>query len=55
MIDFKKFVEQKHAPFMKVHVHWINLNEITNHMQKIQNFKILKERVVRQRIHFQTI
>jgi hypothetical protein len=25
IIDFKLFVQEKHAPFMKVHVHWMNL------------------------------
>jgi len=39
------------APFMKVHVHWMNLmkNQIK---QKFQNLEILKERATRQRIHF---
>jgi hypothetical protein len=38
-------------PFMRVHVHWMNLmkNQI---IQKFQNFEILKERVTRQRTHF---
>jgi hypothetical protein len=35
---------------MKKHVHWMNLmkNQIK---QKFQSFEILKERVVRQKIH----
>jgi hypothetical protein len=28
------------------------LNEIPNHIQKFQNLKILKERTIKQRIHF---
>ncbi len=38
-------------PFMKVHVHWMNLmkNQI---IQKFQNLEILKERAARQRVHF---
>jgi hypothetical protein len=38
---------------MKVHVHWINLmkNQI---IQKFQSLEILKERDVRQRVHFFT-
>jgi len=38
-------------PFMKVHVHWMNLmkNQI---IQKFQNLKILKERATRQKTHF---
>jgi hypothetical protein len=38
-------------PFMKVHVHWMNLmkNQI---IQNFQNFEILKERATRQRTHF---
>jgi hypothetical protein len=39
------------APFMKVHVHWMNLmkNQI---IQNFQSLEILKERVARQRTHF---
>ncbi len=38
-------------PFMKVHVHWINLikNQI---IQKCQSLEILKEKATRQRTHF---
>jgi hypothetical protein len=38
-------------PYMKVHVHWINLmkNQI---IQKFQRLEILKEKVTKQRIHF---
>ncbi len=36
---------------MKVHVHWMKLvkNEI---IKKFQSFEILKEKLIRQRIHF---
>ncbi len=46
------FLENKNMfPFMKVHVHWMNLmkNQI---IQNFQNFEILKERATRQRTHF---
>jgi hypothetical protein len=38
-------------PFMKVHVHWMNLmkNQI---IQKFQSLEFLKKRVARQRTHF---
>ncbi len=38
-------------PFMRVHVHWMNLmkNQI---IQKFQNLKILKETIARQMTHF---
>jgi len=38
-------------PFMEVHVHWMNLIK-TKITQKCQSCEILKERVVRQKIHF---
>jgi hypothetical protein len=38
-------------PFMKIHVHWMNLikNQIIQEFQSLEN---LKERAIRQRIHF---
>jgi len=38
-------------PFMEIHVHWMNLmkNQV---IQKCQSHDILKERVIRQKIHF---
>jgi hypothetical protein len=38
-------------PFMKVHVHWMNLmkNQI---IQKFQSLEILKESIASQRAHF---
>ncbi len=43
--------EKNMPPFMKVHVHWMNLmkNQI---IQNFQSLEILKERVARQRTHF---
>ncbi len=42
------------SPFMKVHVHWMNLmnNQI---IQNFHSFEILKEKVKRERILFLTI
>ncbi len=47
----KNLYNKSMPPFMKVHVHWMNLmkNQIK---QKFQSFEILKERVARQRDHF---
>jgi hypothetical protein len=47
-----KSLYNKNMPLsMKVHVHWMNLmkNQIK---QKFQSFEILKEKAIRQRIHF---
>jgi hypothetical protein len=43
--------KKKMPPFMKVHVHWMNLmrNRV---IQKCQSFEILREKVARQRTHF---
>ncbi len=45
------FLENKNMfPFMKVHVHWMNLmkNQI---IQNFQSFENLKEKVARQKTH----
>jgi hypothetical protein len=46
-----KLFNKNMTPFMKVHVHWMNLmkNQI---IQKFQSFEILKERDVRKRTRF---
>jgi hypothetical protein len=51
IIDFKKIVQQKHIPFMKVHVHWVDLmkNQI---IKKFQSLEILKERATNQKDSF---
>jgi hypothetical protein len=38
-------------PFMKVHLHLVNLMKIQI-IKKIQSLEILKKRVAKQRIHF---
>ncbi len=50
-IDFKFFVQQKHAPFYEstCSLDELDVNQI---IQKFQSFEILKERATRQRIHF---
>ncbi len=42
------------SPFMKVHVHWVNLmkNQI---IQQFQSLEILKERATTQKVHFLNI
>jgi len=50
MIDFKFFIQRKHAPFYEVHVHWTNLMK-NQFIQKFQSLEILKNKVARQRIH----
>jgi len=50
-IDFKLFVQQKHAPFYENTCSLAELDEKPN-QKKIQNLEILQERVAKQRTHF---